>query len=251
MPVAIGDVHFSALVDTGSQFSAVSCDAAMRAGLTPVPVQGTIRLPYSGMSVPRDGLARDVAVRAGGRTVHLDLEVFELPYEAIVGIGDLALFGISILGIPTRPPGAPQEEGSAHDFSFEEGPPTLEKKLPPEQRASLMASIRKGPFEVIGKPRGGAYRLRAPGGGLLATRFAPQRLQLVARRPEDDADEDGRTFVVAKVVGHRESEEEPGSLEYRVRWADFGPDDDTWQLPATFNSTKPIRDYWSRIRHSG
>jgi hypothetical protein len=110
---------------------------------------------------------------------------------------------------------------------------------------------REGPFEVVGKNRGGAYRLRCPDGSVLATKFAPQRLQLVARRPEFDADEDGRTFAVAKVVGHRVSREEPGSFEYRVRWADFGPDDDTWQSPASFNSTKPIRDYWRKTQHSG
>jgi hypothetical protein len=42
-----------------------------------------------------------------------------------------------------------------------------------------------------------------------------------------------------------------GTLEYRVRWANFGSNDDTWQTPSSFNSVKPIKDYWHSLHHSG
>ena len=47
------------------------------------------------------------------------------------------------------------------------------------------------------------------------------------------------------MVAHREIK--PGIYEYKVRWARYEENDDTWQRAETFSQQKTISEYWKRL----
>jgi hypothetical protein len=57
-------------------------------------------------------------------------------------------------------------------------------------------------------------------------------------------EENGPEYEVAKVVGKRNMET---SIEYLVRWKNYGPEDDTWEPVAGLSKArKVVRDFESQ-----
>jgi len=106
-------------------------------------------------------------------------------------------------------------------------------------RASKLDAIYDGPYKIIKKTKGGTYVLQDMTGTLLDRNFAPHELNLIS----GDVQLDSQSYEVDKVLNHREAKQ---GYEYLVHWKGYTHDDDTWEPESSFDSLKPIQNYWDR-----
>ncbi|KAI8968740.1 hypothetical protein BDB01DRAFT_709755, partial [Pilobolus umbonatus] len=113
-------------------------------------------------------------------------------------------------------------------------------------RSSKMQERWLGPFIIKGYTSNGSYILEDLTGSLLSRDIPTQQIRLIqsgSKRTPNELKE--KHFEVQAIVNHRGT---PGNYEYYVHWV--GYDDqkkyNTWQTVDTFDSMKPIQDYWAR-----
>jgi transposase InsO family protein len=103
-----------------------------------------------------------------------------------------------------------------------------------------------GPLIIKGYTKNGSYILEDLAGSLLSRDVPTQQIRLIQAGDKRSANElKDKHYEVQAIVNHRGT---PGNYEYYVHWA--GYDDqakyNTWQTVDTFDSMKPIQDYWAR-----
>ncbi|KAI8967856.1 hypothetical protein BDB01DRAFT_901207 [Pilobolus umbonatus] len=113
-------------------------------------------------------------------------------------------------------------------------------------RSSKMQERWLGPFIIKGYTSNGSYILEDLTGSLLSRDVPTQQIRLIqsgSKRTPKELKE--KHYEVQAIVNHRGT---PGNYEYYVYWV--GYDDqkkyNTWQTVDTFDSMKPIQDYWAR-----
>ncbi|KAI8137537.1 hypothetical protein BJV82DRAFT_674609 [Fennellomyces sp. T-0311] len=118
-----------------------------------------------------------------------------------------------------------------------------------ETRRNKMDPKYEGLYTVVRKTKGGSYVLRDEQGLLTSRNYAPSQLKLLSQDALIDTSEtyekNGKYYTIQSIVDHNELA--PGKYEYRVRWKDYSPSDDTWEPPVSFNSPLEITKYWERV----
>jgi hypothetical protein len=99
-----------------------------------------------------------------------------------------------------------------------------------------------GPFKIIRRTKGGAYQIEDSIGSLLPRDLPPSKLKPIKEQPSTTS------YEVEAIVNHRGKR---NNLEYLVKWKDYPPDENTWEPPASFNSDRPILQYWRRRSQRG
>ena len=103
-----------------------------------------------------------------------------------------------------------------------------------------------GPYVVLRRTRGGSYVLQDETGDLFPRNAAPSQLKLISYENTRNAIAAGESVhEVERLINHRGK---PGARQYKVRWAGYGPDDDTWE-DASHIMTTLIHQYWEAIDH--
>ena len=98
----------------------------------------------------------------------------------------------------------------------------------------------EGPFRIQGYTKHGSYILVDKTNAFLTRDVPTSQIKLIS---DDAVQPDNEHFEVQAIIDHRGTEP---NYEYKVRWKGYGPEDDTWQEPDTFDSQVPIRQYWQR-----
>lgn len=113
-------------------------------------------------------------------------------------------------------------------------------------RTSKMTERWLGPYIITGYTAHGSYILNDLTGTPLPRHLPTQQIRLIQsgnkRNPGDFKNEH---YEVQAIVNHRGT---PGNYEYYVHWVGYDDQekDNTWQSTNTFDSMKPIQEYWSR-----
>ena len=110
------------------------------------------------------------------------------------------------------------------------------------KRKSKMDPSYVGPYKVLRRTRGGSYQLQTMDGDLHPRAAAPSQLKLVIVPPEE---REGH-YAVDQILNHRKV---GGQYEYKVRWAGYGPEHDTWEPTRNIQSSgaKSVLKYWERL----
>ncbi|KAG2221313.1 hypothetical protein INT45_013997 [Circinella minor] len=98
----------------------------------------------------------------------------------------------------------------------------------------------KGPYKVVIKSTGGSYSLEDYEGKLAGRNFVPSQMIFVRKVADVPVDE---IYDVESIVDHKEHD--GNFLIYRVRWAGYGEEDNTWELPENFGDPTFITKYWN------
>ncbi|KAI7873432.1 hypothetical protein K492DRAFT_112542, partial [Lichtheimia hyalospora FSU 10163] len=77
-------------------------------------------------------------------------------------------------------------------------------------------------------------------GQILAHNYPPEQLKPIKVLEDVPADE---IYEVEAIVDHKSHKD---NFLYRVRWAGYDAEDDTWEPPEHFNDTSVITRYWKR-----
>jgi hypothetical protein len=97
----------------------------------------------------------------------------------------------------------------------------------------------RGPFTVLEKKRNSAYKIKLPDSWKGHDVFNEARIKRFTeaafpgqaqnnRRPDPVLTNEGKEeYEVEEILDKRQSN---GRSEYLVRWKDYGPEDDTWEL---------------------
>ncbi len=93
--------------------------------------------------------------------------------------------------------------------------------------------IYEGPYEVVGIDD---YVLKDGDGKLLGRHFSVDQLKVVQGKIEF-----GETFVVEKILDHREGSD---GYEYLVKWRGYGDEENSWEPQKNFQDWKVIQKYW-------
>jgi hypothetical protein len=99
-----------------------------------------------------------------------------------------------------------------------------------------------GPFTVIRRTKGGAYQLQDAAGNILPRDVPPSKLKRVDALPGTVP-----SYEVEAIVNHKGRGK---NIKYLVKWKDYPADQNTWEPATSFNSDRPIRQYWRRLRAS-
>lgn len=103
-----------------------------------------------------------------------------------------------------------------------------------------------GPLIIKGYTKNGSYILEDLTGSLLSRDVPTQQIRLIQAGNQRSANElKDKHYEVQAIVNHRGS---PGNYEYYVHWTGYDDQEkyNTWQTIDTFDSMKPIQDYWHR-----
>ena len=109
-----------------------------------------------------------------------------------------------------------------------------------EERKDNLDPRNQGPYKVLSCTSNGAFALEGRDGVVLPNNYPTSALQaLSSYKPPD-----GTNFEVQAILHHRKNKK--GGHEYKVRWKGYGPEDDTWEPAANFNTKEAIDVYWKR-----
>jgi hypothetical protein len=101
-----------------------------------------------------------------------------------------------------------------------------------------------GPFLVLRRTRGGSYVLQDETGDLFPRNATPSQLKLVSYENVRNALDAGESVhEVEHILNHDGA---PLSRQYKIRWAGYGPREDTWE-DASHIQTSLITKYWEDI----
>jgi hypothetical protein len=105
----------------------------------------------------------------------------------------------------------------------------------PTRPPSKLSPIYRGPFIVVEKVRDDIYKCRDITSNKVLE-FHVDRLRIFKCSPDVQPEEllelaavDKEEFVVEEIVDHRGTGKSGDPLEFRIRWAGWGPEDDTWE----------------------
>jgi hypothetical protein len=98
-----------------------------------------------------------------------------------------------------------------------------------------------GPFKIVRRTKGGAYQIEDSSGNLLPRDLPPSKLKPISDQPLPTS------YEVEAIVNHRDKK---NNIEYLVKWKNYPSDDNTWEPPASFDSDRPILQYWKRRQRS-
>jgi hypothetical protein len=127
---------------------------------------------------------------------------------------------------------------------FPDGSYVMMKNL---RRHNKLGQRYHGPYRVLRRTQGGSYVLLDQQGCLLPRNVAPSHLKLVSYETVQNALDAGDSTIAPAeaIVLHRGR---PGQREYKVRWAGYGDEDDTWEEASNLDQAL-IRKYWERVQH--
>jgi transposase InsO family protein len=111
------------------------------------------------------------------------------------------------------------------------------------KRQSKLGQQYRGPFLVLRRTRGGSYVLQDTQGDLFPRNAAPSQLKLVSFETIRNALDAGEQVLeVDQLLAHRGK---PGAREYKVRWAGYDQEADTWEKASQIEPSL-IYTYWER-----
>ena len=113
-------------------------------------------------------------------------------------------------------------------------------------RSSKLHPRWLGPFIIKGYTNNGSYILSDLTGDLLSRDVVTHHIKLIEdgnQRSPNSLKE--KHYEVQAIVNHRKTSD--GDFEYLVNWVGYEDAKyNTWQSVASFDSKKPIQDYWAR-----
>jgi hypothetical protein len=110
-----------------------------------------------------------------------------------------------------------------------------------ELRSNKTAPRYTGPFMILGRSRGGAYRLKGPDGTLYSR--PPSSLKLVSAQMEFN----DHSAEVDYIVDHRRDR---SGTAYLVKWKNSPSTAQEWIMDNAFDNQNPITVYW-KTKSSG
>lgn len=135
---------------------------------------------------------------------------------------------------------------NSHKIVKEKYPINSKVMITNVNRKSKMTERWLGPYIIAGYSPNGSYILKDLTGTPLPRHLPTQQIRLIEsgnkRNPGDFKDEH---FEVQAIVNHRGT---PGNYEYYVHWVGYDDQEkyNTWEPTGSFDSTKPIQEYWAR-----
>jgi len=67
--------------------------------------------------------------------------------------------------------------------------------------------------------------------------------------PATVAQVDDQSFVIEKIIQHTGNPRKKLSMDFKVRWAGYGPDDDLWLPWSEIRGTEALREYLQGNKH--
>ena len=139
---------------------------------------------------------------------------------------------------------------NSHKIVHEKYPINSKVMITNVNRTSKMTERWLGPYIITGYSPNGSYILKDLTGAPLPRHLPTQQIRLMQsgnkRNPGDFKEEH---YEVQAIVNHRGT---LGNYEYYVHWVGYDDQDkyNTWQTTDTFDSMKPIQDYWTRYNNT-
>ena len=95
----------------------------------------------------------------------------------------------------------------------------------------------EGPFKVIDRSKGGAYKLMDSDGTVMQRRFAPAQLKPISVVEEEQTP----TYVVERILRDKR---ERGKRFYYVKWQNYDEASNSWVNEDDFADVEVVRNYW-------
>jgi transposase InsO family protein len=140
-------------------------------------------------------------------------------------------------------------------LKFQKNNKIIETKYPLNSKVMIVNVLKSsklqprwlGPFIIKGYTKHGSYILEDLTGSLLSRDVPTHQIRLIQsgdQRSESELNE--KHYEVQAIVNHRLLPD--GEYEYYVHWVGYDDQEkyNTWQTVDTFDSKKPIQDYWTR-----
>jgi DNA (cytosine-5)-methyltransferase 1 len=113
-----------------------------------------------------------------------------------------------------------------------------------------MHARRLGPFLVVSH-EGNTYKVQNLVNKKIFTvnihRMHPFYFDEKRTNPQEVASHDEEEFLVEAILEHRGSFSKKSTLEFKVRWSGFGPDDDTWEPWSAVRNVDKLHEYLRSI----
>ena len=152
-PAMINGIAIQALVDSGANKSFISTRLVEKAVLTVIPTRPGSMFNRGGIDEPRVGSVR-AELHWADKKESVRLEVIDHSGEdLLIGTDLWELLGITIAGVPVKPPGP--EVTDVDDFlplSVDDGPDTDLNKLDPRLREALAINAKIDAYSVCTHP---------------------------------------------------------------------------------------------------
>ena len=121
------------------------------------------------------------------------------------------------------------------------------------RRPTKMSMLYRGPYKVTAYVKGIYTLLDLVTGKTLPPKGVHQLKQYnfdpIRTDPQEMAMRDiPDVFLIENVLSHRGNWKRKKSLEFKVRWAGYGPEDDTWESYSTLKDNESLHKYL-RINH--
>jgi transposase InsO family protein len=142
-------------------------------------------------------------------------------------------------------------------LKFQKNNKIIENKYPLNSKVMIINVLKSsklqprwlGPFIIKGYTKHGSYILEDLTGSLLSRDVPTHQIRLIQsgdKRSETELND--KHYEVQAIVNHRLLPD--GEYEYYVHWVGYDDQEkyNTWQTVDTFDSKKPIQDYWTRRR---
>jgi len=120
-------------------------------------------------------------------------------------------------------------------------------------RPATKLSVKyRGPYEVLERLSGNTYRLRDPADDARLERHAKEMFPYFISEGEDVRDTiamDEFEDLVSEVLDHRRLEGSTSlrDLDFKIRWAGCGPDEDTWHPYSEMTRKGGLAAFWKYV----
>ena len=108
-------------------------------------------------------------------------------------------------------------------------------------RASKLAPLYEGPFQVVTKTKNGTYVLKDEMNDMLHRDYVPSELKMVNI---DECEIEDQLYEVKEIRDHRGS---PSKRQYLVSWVGYGERENSWLEAEAFTDPETIRKYWVKV----
>ena len=99
-----------------------------------------------------------------------------------------------------------------------------------------------GPYKIVRRTQGGAYKLMDATGKVLERRFPPNLLKFI------DCHDFAEGFYVEKIIDDKIVD---GKQYFLVRWYGYSPESDSWEQASAFDDPLVIERYFKRKKNLG
>jgi transposase InsO family protein len=104
----------------------------------------------------------------------------------------------------------------------------------------------QGPFQVVERNQD-AYKIQDLVSGKVfethVTNLRPFNRDSARIQPEEVAQRNSQEFVIEQILEHQGNVSRRTSLQFKVRWLGYGPEEDTWEPYESLRDTEQLHDY--------